>query len=318
MPKAKRTPEKKPFVLTPATYFSKDRPHVSVSMLNDYLKSPEYYFKKHVEKSIERKPATSPMKVGSCVDAFLTNPRASKTFEAKFERTCYAKDDREQYDLETRIIEGQKAQIPEDNLLTDAEWLKATQLVEFIKSQPFWQDGLKKAVFQLPMESNVRVEGTNKTMLICGLPDRLDWENEGSENAVLNIRDLKISSFIKTSTPAKWFYSAKEMGYIRQFAMYRLLACATFGIKPEQVKCSHMVGIWHDDSLVDVQLYTFPDHEIDRAHGEIVYAMRQIIEGNFARKVIGWENAVDLSKIAAVSKLEEFVADDDEDNDSGL
>lgn len=291
MPKAKA---QKPFKLTLASYFDPKRPHMSVSQINDYIRSPEYFYKKHVAKSIPRKAPTSPMKVGSYVDACLTNPKVAKKYQQKFERTCYAKDDRETYDEETAIIEAQKA-LGEEYVLTDTEWTKGTQLVEFIKSQPFWQMGLKESIMQQPMEMTLNGH------LLCGLPDRMDWETgpEGSQ-ATLHIQDLKMSSFIKTSTPAKWFYNAREMGYIRQFAMYRWLAHVTFNVPKENMKFSHMVGIWHEDGLVDAKLYTFPKYEIDKAERELVAALEQIAKKNFGRKLLSWDDAVDLSRVDGV------------------
>ncbi len=302
MPKAKA---QKPFKLTLTTYFDPKRPHMSVSQINDYIRSPEYFYKKHVAKSIPRKPPTSPMKVGSYVDACLTNPKVAKKYQQKFERTCYAKDDRETYDSETQIIDAQKA-LGEEYVLSETEWLKGTQLVEFIKSQPFWQDGLLTAKLQQPMEM------TLKGHLMCGLPDRMDWGKNG-EFPTLHIIDLKMSSFIKTSTPAKWFYNAREMGYIRQFAMYRLLACATLGLPKGLMTFSHAVGIWHEDGLVDAKLYTFPTYEIDKAERELVAALGEIAKKNFGRKMLSWDDSIDLSRIdGVVEAMEE--EDDDEVN----
>lgn len=300
MPKAKA---QKPFKLTLATYFDPKRPHMSVSQINDYIKSPEYFYKKHVAKSIPRKPPTSPMKVGSYVDACLTNPKVAKKYQQKFERTCYAKDDRETYDLETQIIDAQKA-LGEEFVLSETEWTKGTQLVEFIKSQPFWQMGLKESIMQQPMEMTLNGH------LLCGLPDRMDKGNDG-EFPTLHIQDLKMSSFIKTSTPAKWFYNAREMGYIRQFAMYRWLAHVTFNVPKENMRFSHMVGIWHEDGLVDAKLYTFPKYEIDKAERELVAALEQIAKKNFGRKMLSWDDSIDLSRIDGVV---EAMEEDDEDD----
>lgn len=310
MPKIKK---EKPFKLTLASYFDPKRPHMSVSQINDYIKSPEYFYKKHVAKSIPRKPPTSPMKVGSYVDACLTNPKVAKRYQQKFERTCYAKDDRETYDEETLIIDAQKA-LGEEYVLSETEWLKGTQLVEFIKSQPFWQDGLQKAVMQQPMEMTINQPSRHPfEFLLCGLPDRMDWVGLGTEDAYLHIIDLKMSSFIKTSTPAKWFYNAREMGYIRQFAMYRMLACNTFGITRERIRFSHAVGIWHEDGLVDTQLYTFPIREVDKAEEEILDALQQIGMKNFGRKRLSWDDSTDLSQIGGV--IEAMAEDDEEEGE---
>ncbi len=280
-----KTKSESTFVLSPETYWSPERPHLSVSQINDYLKSPEYFYKKHVLKQIPKK-VSAPMRVGSFVDALLTNPKEAPKFEMK----VLARDDKETY--------ARQKDMDEMHLLTEQEFLKGTQLVDFIKSQPFWKKNLENAIFQMPMEMGFEMPQLKKSVLLCGLPDRMDWEGD-----VLHIQDLKMSSFIKNSTPAKWFYNAKEMGYIRQFAMYRMLAAAKYDIPlgdlHNRVKCSHMVGIWHEDSLCDTILYSFPASEVDHAQGEIFTALRGIMQKQFGRKLVDWDNSVDLSRYAA-------------------
>lgn len=264
----------KPFALTLKSYFDPKRPHVSASMVEDYLENADYYYRKHVEKSLPRKAPTPAMIVGSFVDATLTNPSEAKLYRRK----VLAKDDKDLY-------AQQKAMDPR-YLLSDADLEKGLAIAQFVASQPCWKDGLKDAIMQLPME------GELFGMKICGLADRLQWNEDKTK---LHIIDLKCTSSQKVASPRKWLWNAVEMGYVRQFAMYRLLACMTFGIERDSVYCSHIAACHRDGGYVTVDLYAFPKHLVDQAEAEILAALQKIANKEFPKPCVEWDDAIDVS-----------------------
>ena len=255
-------PRKKPFKLCIGNYYSPDRPHVSTSMVNDYLASPEYYHRKHVLKALKRFPATPSMKTGSFVDSMLTNPMQAPNFH----------------------VGATKRGEDMPFTMTENDFAKAIEIAEFVKQQPFWQDGLGTAKFQIPLEDKY------KGMPVCGLPDRMDLRGN-----ILHIQDIKVTAPSKLTSPQKWWWNCLEMGYVRQAAMYRWLASKTFGLRYEFIKFSHIVLAREEPGLVYAELFNIPDREINRAEAQLVAALDGIVEKRFAPVQKNWVDAYDLA-----------------------
>jgi len=258
---------KKKFKLTNKTYYSKDRPHLSNSQLNDYLKDPHYYKLKHIDGVIPRK-VTDPMKRGLLVDAVLTQPDNNP-----YEMKVLKREDPE-------LFEKQK-EVDDEFLLSSTYYEQAMQVIEAILDQPFWNDGIDKAIFQQVLEGEI--EG----MLFCGLPDRIDRTGE----LTWRISDLKVVNPIKLDSKKKWMFNAQEMGYLRQAAIYRKLWADLQGIPLENVEFYHIAAAFIEPRLTKIKLYEIESHLMDMAMDQVKELTRGIRDKKFESKVITWESA---------------------------
>lgn len=272
------------FKLTFQNYYDPKRPHISRSQITDYLKSPEYYKRKYIDRSVVQK-LTAPMQRGSMVDYILTQWDKKKPlpYVKKFERTCYKKDNPETYALESAFIEGQE-RVELRYLVTPGIFDQAMSVVNEIVRQPYWQDGLKTAQFQVVLEG--KLEG----LKVCGLPDRLDSLPNGHYRMI----DVKCVNPIKIDNPKKWLWNAKESGYIHQAALYQHLLAEREGIPRTHIEFCHVVGAPVDDGYAISAIYKIPQRLIDEAMLDIRKALRGIKAKNFAPKLMSWRDVIVL------------------------
>ena len=263
----------------------------------------------YIDKSVTFKQ-TAPMVFGSIVDDKLTQgvtryePKLKRT-HSKFKRTCKKKDNAEQYDIETafvkasdaaydaetELIEEQVERVGEDFLVTQEVWDKTEEVVNAIKSAPFWQDGVENSMMQVPMK------GTLQGATVCGMADRIDTLS--SDDFRYRMIDLKTVSYLKTSTPQKWFHNCKEFGYFRQLALYRYLWAELQGIPLENITCHHAVASWVQDGLVTIKLFTVPEGILNAAFAELEMALSGILAGDFEDEKPTWGGAFNFNALSA-------------------
>lgn len=260
------------FTLTNENYYSEDRPHVSNSMISTYLKSPALYEGRYVTKTIERLKTTNPMKKGLIVDHILTQPD-----EFPFEKKVRQYEDKERF--------AAQKEMDDRYLVTPAIYDEAVEIAGAFIEQPFWQDGLQEAKFQLVLEGEI------DDVLVCGLPDRVDRTGEQS----WRITDVKVVAPRKMQSPAVWYRNAKEMGYLRQAAMYRQLFADLQGVPVENVTFTFAVGSRPDKGFVDIKLFDVPPHLMDMAMLEIREALDGIKKKAFQKKLLTWKDSVYIS-----------------------
>ena len=266
--------------LTLANYFSKEREHISRSQLTDYMKSPEFYKKKHIDKEITEK-FTAPMQRGSMVDYMLT--QAKENEKIPYVRKVLKKDDPEQYEIQKGI---------DPRYLVTPDLFDQALCVTFeIYRQPFWQENLKNARFQQVLEGYI-----NDT-LVCGLPDRIDPLG-GTKYRMI---DVKVVNPIKISSPQKWYWNAWESGYVHQAALYQSLFAAEQGIPPENIEFCHAVGAPMSSNHAISEIYKLPQRDIDKAMVDIVEAIEGIKAGRFEPVLKDWTQVVDLGTVAIQS-----------------
>lgn len=268
--------------LTLANYFSREREHVSRSMLTDYLKSPEFYKKKYIDRIIKEK-FTAPMQRGSMVDYILTQQVGENAHIMPYVRKVLKKDDPEQYEIQKEIDPRY--------LVTPDLFDQAITVAEEIYRQPFWQQNLKTAKFQQVLEGYI-----NDT-LVCGLPDRIDPLVQTRYRMV----DVKVVNPIKISSPQKWYWNAWESGYVHQAALYQNLFAAEQGIPAAHIEFCHAVGAPVSSNHAISEIYKLPQRDIDKAMGEIVEALEGIKAGRFEPVLKDWTQVVDLGQVAIQS-----------------
>ncbi len=272
------------FNLTLSNYYSPFRPHISRSQIMDYIKSPEYYKRKYIDRTVVQK-MTAPMQRGSMVDYLLTQAKEGErpVYVRKFERTCYKKDDPETYAKESDIIAGQES-LDSKYLVTPAIYDQAWSVVNEIIRQPYWQDGIKDAQWQ------VVLEGELEGLKVCGLPDRIDPLGDNKYRLI----DVKCVNPIKIDNPKKWLWNARESGYFHQAALYQYLLAERQDIPLAHIECCHVVGAPVDDGYAISAIYRIPQQHLNRAMEEIRRALRGIKAKNFAPKLMSWKDVIVL------------------------
>lgn len=270
---------KKEFELSQENYFSPDRPHVSNSMINSYLKDPEFYKLKHIDRTVKF-VATDPMKKGSIVDAMLTQPD-NNPYRVEFKRTCFKKDNAKQYDRETKIVQAEKATCNPDHLVSKKLYEEAADMAMYLEKQPFWKEGLETATFQ-----DVLI-GELEGVKVCGMTDRID----SLGNQRWRISDVKITSAIKIGkNPTKWMYNSYDMGYIRAAALYRYLWAELQGVPVKNVDFAHIVGYEIAPGIPRVKLYNIEPESMDVAMDQVRGALKKIKKKKFKSTPVKWSD----------------------------
>lgn len=235
-------------------------------MISDYLKSPGYYYKKHIGKTIKRK-VTDPMKRGSVVDAMLTQD--SNPYQIK----VLKKDDPDLYE-EQQEMDGHF-------LISETEWSKAQTVADHVRSQPIWSEGLEDANFQ------VLLEGEIEGLQVCGLADRIN----GLGDLRYRLIDLKVVNPIKIDHAQKWYWNVIEMGYARQMSLYQHLFAESQGIPSENVECAHIVGAFIEEGFAICKGFLLPQPLLDEAFSQCLEALRGIKHKQFNDPQITWADA---------------------------
>lgn len=285
------------FKLTAENYYSAERPHVSNSMISDYLLSPGYYYEKHVLKSLSRESSTPSMKLGAFVDSLLTGDleddtkyqlKREKTMN-KYKRSCTKRDDPDTYAKETVLmqehdalyaeeqaaIRAQEETLGKEFILTKSMYDMGTAMSMTMASTKVWQENLETADFQVPLEGNI------VGVQVCGLSDRIDQLPGGR----IRIRDLKTAKYSKMKSARAWHYTCLDMGYYRQAAMYSELAVQMgFVDSVEKVEFQFDVVAHVKGKVCKVAFYSVDWDLRKNAMDAIELALSNIRQGKFEDK----------------------------------
>jgi len=249
--------------LTPKTYFSKKNTALSNSKINDFLKSKNYFYRKHILHTVTRKN-TPNMKIGSTVDAIVSGTTP--------EYTCKVlkRDNPE-------LFEEQKGMDP-DFFITESQMEEALAHAQNIMKTPAYKWYKKnKAKFQVVLQGEYTTESGN-VLPLCGMADVIVSSIKGT----VYIDDFKVVSYMKLTTPDKWKFNCYDFGYFRQLAFYAYLYKQSTKDQ-RNIVCRHMVSTKVDEDLYKVYLFTIGDDILEQAFEEIEQSLEKIdkvIESN--------------------------------------
>ena len=258
------------FVLTETNYFSPDRPHISNSMVSDYVRSPEFYKKKYIDKIIPKK-VSEPMKRGSLVDRILTQG-TNLPYRCK----VLKRDDPDEF-LEQK-------EVSDDLLLSTAYWNQAQQISTDVLRSQIWNENLEEAEFQ------VLLKGEIDELPVCGMADRID--RLGGQR--YRLIDLKVVQAQKVSSPSKWLHTCLDFGYLRKLALYQHLFALDMKIPSEYVECGHIAAAYVEEGLTDVKAFTISQFALDAAFDEILAALSGIKMERFVSHETSWQDAIQI------------------------
>ena len=189
-------------ILTKKNYFSLKNNYLSNSKIKDFMKDPDYFYKRHVTGEISFEPTPS-MKIGSAVDLYLTG--SAVKFRKTYQEKVLKKDNPDVYSTQQSIH-------PE-YLLSSTEFAKVIGIVDSVKRTDIYKSIKKnyksQKILQFPMKINKFFEG------ICGVEDW--YKIEGNSCTII---DLKTTASIDER---KFRYSCDDYAYYRQQSMYQTL-----------------------------------------------------------------------------------------------
>jgi hypothetical protein len=243
-------------------------------MIGTYRKSPSLYKRRYIDRDPDtQKKSSDAMKKGSILDDLLTrNGETDYLVNPHDGRTKAGKEFKELYG--------------EDKIITNAVLSEVVKLYDEVVRQPFWTEGLKKRIFQIPLEG--KLEG----VLVCGLPDWIDPLPDGRYRLV----DLKSTTVNNIATAKKWMWTAMDRGYYRQAAMYQILLAQKFGVEREAIDfCWCAVATDpYEPGLTKVALLKANQLHIDMALSELKEALQGIKANKFDEMSATWDDVVEV------------------------
>lgn len=272
--------------LTHDNYYSFQNIAISNSKVGDFLKSKNYFYRKHVLKEIS-KEWTPPMKIGMLVDDLVCGG------ETEFRKKVLKKEDPDEFAVQKHI--------DEKLLLTDTQWNDAVLRAQEIMKQPCYQWLLDNdAEFQVILSANL--EG----IPVCGMADVIT-----QTPTTVFIDDVKSVSYQKVSTPTKWYYNCVDMGYFRQLAAYRGMWRLMHPEDHRQVVCRHLV-VTNENGICKVHLYEIDNSLLDPQWEIFKETANAIVDTvDWEDEKLDWDKVVILKDPKAPNTMKDWYDDDD-------
>lgn len=232
-------------MISHANYFSNENMYLSNSKLSDFLRCPEYFYKKHITKEIKTYP-TDAMIIGKAVDCWLTEGKDA--FDKKF--ICVTR----------RSLKNPPEDVTELNNTQYELVIKLCEAVIKTTAYKSLSDHIAQKILFKDMQIGQYFKG------LCGIPD---WFKIVGDTCY--ITDLKTA---QDGSPEKYKWTLKG-GYYRQQAFYQLLIQHNY---PE-VKffvSRHLVVEKDTDGINQVYAYELNPKRISEAKNEILGLIDEI------------------------------------------
>jgi len=252
--------------LTKKNYYTPKNRFLSNSKVSDYIRSPYYFYLKHIKHEIEFEKTPS-MVIGSAVDTWLTEGK--KKFDSQYTYSVLKKDDPEKFE---------ENKTTKKEVLTKLNWEKVHQICETVESQSFFKE-MKKHRSQVLLQ--VKEDNYGDWDGFAGI---LDWLYIDGEEAI--ITDLKTAQNIEKK---KFFYHSLDYGYFRQMGAYKYLVYENFP-EVKRIKC-RIMAVENGPYPQKVALYDIPDEIIGMETDKLWESIFGIIAGRFERQNLSWTDS---------------------------
>lgn len=248
--------------LTLQNYFTPENKYLTNSRISDYLRSPNYFYRKHILHEIEQK-TTKAMTTGTAVDFLLAQNDAKPVFKIVERKNIK--------NPPTDCIEVNNSEYEE--IMSIANAVSETDAFKYLDSK-----FEKQTLLKIDEPVGELFQGC------AGLPDYIYHDDKE-----IIIADLKTSL---TTDTRKYYYHAREYNYFNQAAFYGMLATATYGDLP--ITYYHLVVDKIKD-IYNVVLFELDQHEIDMAKMDLRYTIAEISERtDWSRPNLTWKDAIKL------------------------
>lgn len=187
--------------LTHLNYFTGNNRALTNSKIKDYLLSPHFFFKKHIECTIPKEFKQAYV-IGSAVDDLLTQITNKSKY---FVMDC---------DFRSKKNREEKADMEAQGyvVMKGSQYDEVMDLAISVENTSAWKDIVKRPAgfqniifYEMPLGSHFDA--------IAGIPDHFYIED-----GVCYITDLKTS---QTINERKYYYHCIDYGYFRAAAMYQ-------------------------------------------------------------------------------------------------
>ena len=251
-------------------YYDANNKVLTQSKLKDYMKCPNYFYRKHILGEVEN-VSTPAMKTGSVVDEILTEDQIDKKYAIGKLNTKEGKALKEEgYEVISQLrydeIWGLSLAVSETTAYKDMKKFQGQTIICVAEDVgPHFQflGGKLDFKFQIVKRGGI---------IICTL------------------RDLKTA---QTVNKRKYFYHAKDLGYFFQAAYYQKIMLAIHPEIDEFVFQHIVVGKIKD--IYPVKCYTLPQRLIEQEYDEIDRLIYEIAnETEFPKADATWEGAEEL------------------------
>lgn len=255
--------------LTEENYFTPENNFLTSSKVKDYIKSPEYFFEKHILGIVEQKRSDALLE-GKMLDTLLT--KGQDVFEFLF-----------------RVVERRSLKNPptDHTEVTQTMYNACLQRAAKLRATTAFRD-LTTHKTQVILQKEL----PNLGKRFVGIAGMLDFLHLDVVNNLAIITDLKTSV---TVDPTKYYWHSINYGYDIQMAWYGWLIHEVHGIDYHNIQYRHLVIEKDPDGIGKVGTFTFNNDFIDLKREMLQSLVVEI--GNretFKNKDVTWDNATIL------------------------
>ena len=249
--------------LTLANYFTSDNKYLTNSKIGDYLKSPNYFYRKNILHEIEQ-PTTSAMLMGSAVDYLLAQDGEKPKYVV----------------VERRNLKNPPTDYIEVN---QAQYNEIFEVADAVANTEVFKDIDKTFEKQVILKQDVKIG--EHFVGLAGIPDYIKITDDE-----IIIVDLKTA---RTTDPRKYYYHCLEFGYFRQQAHYQMLAEKMF---PGRKCTSYHLVVDKLKDIYNVVLFKLDQRQVEIAKNELILIVEEIKNRkDFNKPNITWSDAITLS-----------------------
>lgn len=243
-------------------YFTSENKYLTNSRIGDYLKSPHYFYRKHILHEIE-KPSTDAMVMGSAVDYLLAQDGEKPKYVV----------------VERRNLKNP----PTDHIeVNQSQYEEIIEVANAVAENEVFKDIDKNFDKQVLLKVDEPVG--EHFVGLAGLPDYIKITDDE-----IIIVDLKTA---RTTDPRKYYYHCKEFRYFDQQAHYQSLAEAMY---PGLTCRSYHLVVDKIKDIYNVVLFELDQEEIERAKVDLRYTIAEISERkDWSRPNLTWKDAIKL------------------------
>lgn len=228
--------------LTHKNYFTAKNKHISNSKVNDFLLSKEYYYKKHIARTIKEE-LTPSMQVGKMVDLYVSSGKPSEIAK----------------EFSIKVLKSENPELYEAQKLMDQSYIVSKDIYDraITMGKKIVESNLYRWWKEYDAQFQVLLTATYSDVPVCGIADVITVRKDMQ---TIFIDDIKTAAASAMKSPYAWVRHCEEYGYLRQLAHYKAMVQFTPAYPNNyDIVCRHLVignqaSEWHP-----IQVYEFSD-----------------------------------------------------------